>query len=683
MLDQEGPTVSLAGTKATNEHWRAAVIACGCYCVLVICLIPFAGYQMAAVPQIAGIYGAAIFFADMCTFVLLVAQFRASGAVWLCALSCGYLYSGLMALLHIATFPGALLPNVPLLGAAQTVAWLYLSWNVGFVAFLFVAVLLPRQTVTPASTASVTRVLWWSTAAAIALVATLFFVSAADIVIVPELVKDNQFTAFGILANASRSLLAVIALGVLLVRRRDSSIIDVWLSLTLVAAAAGPILTDLGAGRYTFGWYAGRASFVFASFTLLLALLAQFTRLQQALAGTVTRLQTQAQSLHAEIERREVVEHKLVYAQRMEAIGQLAGGIAHDFNNLLAVIGNNVQLIKLRLPPVGEGEQVTSIARAVAAGVKLTRQLLSFSGARSLNPESISLQKWLPEVADLVRTSLGRQIDLQLDINPQAHRIRVDGAELELALINLAVNARSAMPNGGTLKISAVNEASNSPGAAPLVLISVKDSGTGIAPDNLAHVFEPFFTTKPPGAGSGLGLSQVYGFCTQSGGGVDVESEAGKGAMFTLRIPAALQAIETAATPVADFQRLDGSVLLVEDNDELGSVQAQVMESAGLKVRRASGAQSALEILSRQDVAFDAVISDITMPGDMNGIQLALKLRKITPTLPVILVTGYSGKVSEAQDAGFVVLSKPVELATLLNELKRAFRQAGSSRIRA
>ena len=144
-----------------------------------------------------------------------------------------------------------------------------------------------------------------------------------------------------------------------------------------------------------------------------------------------------------------------------------------------------------------------------------------------------------------------------------------------------------------------------------------------------------------------------------------------------------MQAIETAATPVADFQRLDGSVLLVEDNDELGSVQAQVMESAGLKVRRASGAQSALEILSRQDVAFDAVISDITMPGDMNGIQLALKLRKITPTLPVILVTGYSGKVSEAQDAGFVVLSKPVELATLLNELKRAFRQAGSSRIRA
>ena len=677
MTGEGGPHLSLAETSASAAQRRTALIACAAYVLLVIGLLPFARNPLPAIPQIAGIYGTAVFIADVCTLVLLSAQFRASKAPWLCVLACAYLYSGLMALLHIATFPGALAPNVPLIGSAQTVGWLYVCWSLGFVALLFAAIVVRRAVAGPVTSASVNRTLFVAMTSVIALAAILLLIGTAEIQALPAFLSGDRFSAVSVAANAMRSLLALAALAVLWAKGRDRSIIDLWLSLTLVAAAAGPVLTDLAGVRYSLGWYAGRASFAFASCVLLLALLAEFTRLQQALSTTIGRLESQARSLHAEIERRELAEHNLVRAQRMKAIGQLAGGIAHDFNNLLSVISNNLQLIRIRHPAIGGEEQAQSIGRAVATGVRLTRQLLTFSGTRALRPELVSLQQWLPEIAGMVRTSLGDIVELNVKVDPDIGEIVVDTAELELALINLAVNARYAMPDGGSLGIVVVNELLPAPGAAPVVAIRMTDTGSGIAPENLSKVCEPFFTTKPPGTGSGLGLSQVFGFCSQAGGSVQVESEIGRGTTVTMRFPAASAAVEVSAVAPIGPGAV-ASILLVEDNEELAAAQASLLQSAGFDVECADNADSALTMLAVADAAYDVVISDITMPGTMNGVQLACTLRETRPDLPVILMTGYAHMVNEVQATGCVVLSKPVEFATLLDELTRALRKPGA-----
>jgi two-component system NtrC family sensor kinase len=421
---------------------------------------------------------------------------------------------------------------------------------------------------------------------------------------------------------------------------------------------------------------------VLAQWRNTLALLAVFTvPLVLALlaiariAWTRTRREYAAlHELNAEADKRLKVEAALRQAQKLEALGHLTGGVAHDVNNLLMVVNNNAHLLR-RMPPGADvSAPIASIQRAVESGSRLTRQLLAFSRRQAWRAEVIDLRRWLPQVLELVRHTLTRGIELHCEIAPDVHAIEVDAAELELALINLAINARDAMPQGGELRI----RVDNAPGrerelgsVRPYVQIAVSDTGIGIAPEVLDRVFEPFFTTKEVGKGTGLGLSQVYGFCSQAGGTATVSSRLGHGTTVTMLL-CGTHALAIPAEGRSDIPEASGDVLLVEDNDDVAQATGALLQSIGHGVTRAASAAQALELLESHGTRFDAVLSDIVMAGGSDGLELALTLRRTHPRLPVLLMTGYTARLDAAVAAGFAVIAKPCPPEQLAAALRRA-----------
>ncbi len=386
--------------------------------------------------------------------------------------------------------------------------------------------------------------------------------------------------------------------------------------------------------------------------------------------------------LHDEAERREVAEDALRQAHRLEAIGQLTGGVAHDFNNLLMIVSGTVQRLRRHLTDDQQLQLLDTITNATQRGESLTRQLLAFSRRQMLQPSVIDLAERLPEIKDMLSRSLRGDIDIRVGVPRRPCAVKVDPSELELALLNLAVNARDAMPSGGTLTITAKSvslrgKASEEGLSGEFVAIRVADTGIGIAADVLPHVFEPFFTTKEVGRGTGLGLSQVYGFARQSGGAATIASSPRGGTAVTLFLPRTWeapaqqhpQAAAAAATPRA------GTVLLVEDNAEVAEVGRAYFEQLGYQVRHASSGQAGLDLIESED-AIDVVFSDILMPGGMNGLDMAHIIRRRFPGIVVLLTTGYSSSAQDAVGQGFEVLQKPYDLAALQRALREACRRA-------
>ncbi len=393
--------------------------------------------------------------------------------------------------------------------------------------------------------------------------------------------------------------------------------------------------------------------------------------------------------LHDEAERRELAEDALRQAQRLEAIGQLTGGVAHDFNNLLMIVSGTVQRLRRHLADKQEsaGDRETQlldiIANATQRGESLTRQLLAFSRRQMLQPSVIDLAERLPEIKDMLSRSLRGDIDIRLGVPRRPCAVKVDPSEFELALLNLAVNARDAMPSGGTLTISAKPVVMRGKGAeeglsGEFVAVRVADTGTGIPPDVLPRVFEPFFTTKEVGKGTGLGLSQVYGFARQSGGAASITTSARRGTAVTLFLPRTWEAAaqprpETAAAAAPPPA---GTVLVVEDNAEVAEVGQAYFEQLGYQVRHAASAQAGLDLIERED-CIDLMFSDILMPGGMNGLQLADAVRRRHPDITVLLTTGYSSSAQDAVRRGFAVLQKPYDLAALERALRATQGAAG------
>ena len=385
--------------------------------------------------------------------------------------------------------------------------------------------------------------------------------------------------------------------------------------------------------------------------------------------------QATAIAMRQEVQRRAQAERALLEGQKLEALSQLTGGVAHDFNNLLAIVSNNLHMMRRKHPELSEERHVGAISRAVQSGVRLTRQLLSFSRKQALTPETVRLQDWLPATEDLIRSTLGRRAELEFGVDADTHPITVDLAELELALINTALNAHHAMPNGGRLRMTAANASDARSGERSMVVIKVEDSGTGIPSDIRDKVFEPFFSTKGVGKGSGLGLSQVAGLCEQAGGFAAIDSEAGRGTTVCMYFPAA-ELAKPAAPPVdrPATHRLDGRVLLVEDNDEVALASEQVLRTAGLDVIRVASADAALVTMGAGDI--DVVLSDISMPGSMDGIELALSMRGRWPHMPVLLMTGYADRIDAAVAAGLKVLAKPVDPDAIVHEIAESLRRS-------
>jgi signal transduction histidine kinase/ActR/RegA family two-component response regulator len=378
------------------------------------------------------------------------------------------------------------------------------------------------------------------------------------------------------------------------------------------------------------------------------------------------------------------VEQRASHSRRIEALGRLTGGVAHDFNNLLGIISNSAHLMR-RLPPGGDtAAPLGAVLRAVETGSRLTQHLLRFSGRQAVRPEKLLLQQHLPDVQPLLKTVVGSAIQLEVETAPETWPVMVDAGELELALINLALNARDAMPGGGRLLVRARNAQEYEAGRLGMgeaVVISVTDSGAGFAPQELSHAFEPFFTTKPAGKGSGLGLSQVMGFCKQAGGTAQLNSAPGQGTTVLLWLPRdssveALPLPASAAPPAGQSiagARLHQRLLLVEDNEPLGKVTEALLTSFGYEVMRVASGEQALDLLASQHAAVDLALSDVVMPGGMDGFTLARRLHALYPRLPVVLISGYTPAPALAQD--FEVLRKPCPPDELIAALKRAAGQ--------
>jgi signal transduction histidine kinase/ActR/RegA family two-component response regulator len=362
-------------------------------------------------------------------------------------------------------------------------------------------------------------------------------------------------------------------------------------------------------------------------------------------------------------------------AGRMDALGRMTGGVAHDFNNLLMVVLGNLEMLQRRLgasPPVER--YLTSIRRAAERGTQLTRELLAFSRGGPCQPEVVDLGERVGQVLSMLRQSLRGDIAIDVEAADGPYPAEVDPIQLDLALLNVAVNARDAMPDGGRLSIRIDRAAFPDRSGRSGLRLSLSDTGGGVAPEVLPHVFEPFFTTKDVGKGTGLGLSQVYGFAKASGGFADIASQVGRGTVVTLYIPeVAHPALAPAAPeprPAQPRSLARADVLLVDDNDDVRSVTADFLADAGFAVEAVSAPDVALARLDRGQA--DILVSDLVMPGAMDGLALALAARRNRPHLPVVLVSGYSASIERARELGFTVLAKPFAADALIAALQAA-----------
>lgn len=364
----------------------------------------------------------------------------------------------------------------------------------------------------------------------------------------------------------------------------------------------------------------------------------------------------------------ERMQQQLAESQKLDALGQLTGGVAHDFNNLLMVISGSLHMLRKGIVNEPKRERaIAAIEAATKRGAALTSQLLTFARRQRVNPQAIDVISRINAVRAVLDTGVGDAAKLQFDIDRDVWPVMVDVTELETALVNLVINARDAMANGGTITISTHKQTlRDEPDATAgdYVAITVADDGVGIAPDVLTRIFDPFFTTKPTGKGTGLGLSQVHGFVHQAGGTVRVESEIGKGTRVTILLPRKDVSLPEETAPAVEAGGT-GTVLLVEDNPDVAVVSTNLLEQLGYTVRRAADAEAALREIEQEGI--DLVFSDIVMPGNMDGLGLARHLKATRPELPVLLATGYSDAAVNVS-GDFPILRKPYEI----NELSRA-----------
>ena len=384
----------------------------------------------------------------------------------------------------------------------------------------------------------------------------------------------------------------------------------------------------------------------------------------------------QANELLAEqIEERAKAEDQLRQSQKMQALGQLTGGIAHDFNNLLTVIQGSADI--LSRDEVADDRRkrfAKAIVQAAENAAVLTSQLLAFARRQPLKPELVDLCELVGGMTDLLDRTMGERIQIQTTLDRATPPVTVDRNQLQSAILNIASNARDAMPDGGRLQIG-VSPVPSGDGK-PMAAISISDSGVGMDADVASRIFEPFFTTKVTGKGTGLGLSQVYGFATQSGGDVLAESEPDKGTTITILLPCNETAVVGAPVSVeaAIPEQPPAEILVVEDNEEVGRFAQTLLSELGHSVTLAMSGEEALDLTRQRN--FDVVFSDVVMPG-MGGLRLAEQLAHERPQLPVILATGYSEEIAKSGSGGRAVILKPYRLATLSQALVDAMGANG------
>ena len=400
----------------------------------------------------------------------------------------------------------------------------------------------------------------------------------------------------------------------------------------------------------------------------------------------------------ADITARKGLEGQLLQAQKMESIGRLAGGIAHDFNNMLSAIRGYADLVLLDLAAgdvnaldLGDLEtSVRAIHNAADRAATLTGQLLAFSRQQVLTPKVIDMRSTVTGIEPMLRRLIGENVRLVLALDPATGRIRADPSQVDQIIVNLVVNARDAMPVGGTVTVETGNTVLSEPYAAehfdvnpgPYVMLAVSDTGIGMDRDTREHIFEPFFTTKERGKGTGLGLATIYGIVRQSGGHIWLYSEPGRGTTFKLYFPRVRAAAERAEPPEAgDVQRGAGTILVAEDEEAVREFVVRVLERAGYAVLPAANASEALEIASEHAGSIAALVSDVVMPG-ISGTELAHRIRGDHPGIGLVLLSGYTAETLDLAgllNDGAAFVGKPFSPDSLVRAVGRAIGSAAET----
>jgi PAS domain S-box-containing protein len=403
--------------------------------------------------------------------------------------------------------------------------------------------------------------------------------------------------------------------------------------------------------------------------------------------STADQLRGAHAALLAQVAERERTERLLRQSQKMEAVGQLTGGIAHDFNNLLMVISGGLSILDRQ--PTAERRQAVreGMRQAAERGAALTRQLLAFSRQKELHAKPIAIPRHVEGMRELLDGSLGGSVTVKTVFAPDVWPVRVDEGELGIALLNLCVNARDAMPQGGTITIAAVNRADlREYGlSGDFVEISVSDTGVGMNAETITRCLEPFYTTKDIGKGSGLGLAQVYGFAHGSGGSVQIESRAREGTRVLLLLPRSNESPSAAPRRmeyrhgVSTCDPAQCRVLLVEDDVQVASLTSAMLTELGYEVIPVTTGQAALNELAATP-GIGLVLSDVMMPGGMDGMALVREMRQRKISLPVVLVSGFSAAAKrDAEDEGIPLLPKPYTLGDLATQLASALSRPSAT----
>jgi len=601
-------------------------------------LAPFATTQLAPIPAFIPIYQSALAINELITAVLLFGQAMILRSRGILLLAAGYLFTALIVVPHTLSFPGLFAPGGLLGAGPQSTAWLYMAWHIGFpIAVLGYAALKrsERDRVQGAMGIAIPA----SIAVVVALVVGIATLATAGHELLPPIMQGNRYTPAMLFVVSAVWVFSLVALGVLWFRR-PHSLLDLWLMVTMCAWMFDVALSAvLNAGRFDLGFYAGRLyGLMAASFVLLVLLLetralyarlasslaaernnaerraAEAERLNRALKQSEERLKQlnetleakvieRTQRLEAETAERARTQEQLREHQKVDAIGRLAGGMAHDFNNLLTIIQGHLDVLMDDASDQAK-ESLRAIDHAAENGARMTRQLLTFSRRKVTKPEVIDL-RWKPEGMDqLLRQSLRGDIRMVVAVEDEIWPIECDAGDLEMALMNICVNARDAMPNGGLVRIEGRNvsgEIRDGQGTTlngDFAAISVLDTGSGLPADVMTRVFEPFFTTKESGKGTGLGLSQVFGFARQSGGLVSIGSVVDGGTTVTIYLPRSQNV--PAESPPPDWKnRLvgRGTVLLVEDDDDVAAVTIKMLAMLGYESHHVREAGTALALL--------------------------------------------------------------------------------------
>jgi signal transduction histidine kinase len=678
---RKGSNAFLVTTPAPPEARRRALLVVIVSSVAFCALAPFARVPLPRIEAFVPIYESILALNDLLTACFLIVALRRSQLRALLFLASGYFFTALMAVPLVLTFPG-LFTSAGALGAGpQTSAWLD-TFRHGIFPILMIGYTLLKRgeavserlsTRTPPKITPVGA----GTVVGVCLLALL---ATAGHQLLPQITQGHAYTTQMIEVNVAVLLLSLIALAVL--RSQPScSILDLWLMVVLCAWIFDVTLsTVLNTGRFDIGFYAGRLYGLLAASIVPIILLIEASRLY----GRLDEAVAVAEERNAELSRS---REELAQAHRLEAIGQLTGGIAHDFNNLLTVVIGNLGLIMgARDNPEKIEQLAQSAMKAAQRGALLVQQLLTYARKQITRPQIVDLNQLIVAIESLIRRVIGEQIEVVTVLSPVLAPTRIDPAQFEAAILNLVINSRDAMAGGGRITIETCNVVVGRPSAndnsevtpGPYVMVSLSDSGTGMTPAVLARAFDPFFTTKDVGKGSGLGLSQVYGFAKTAGGHVKIYSELGNGTTVKLYLPKAsdrLSLVQDAALETVSPQYSgDETILVVEDDEDVLTVLTENLRELGYRVVTAVNAGPALEVL-KGDQAVNLLLSDVIMPGDMNGVQLAIEARRIRPNVKVLLTSGYSA-VALSADYGLPgdlsIMDKPYRRDELARKVRLA-----------